>query len=96
MSAYNKTDLIDKIAQKTNLTKIQAEAAVNAFQEVLVESVTPGHEGLRLTGLFLAEPKEYNGRKGRNPQTGEEITIPDRKDVHFKVGTLLKKAARGE
>lgn len=93
--AYNKTDLIDKIAQKTNLTKIQAEAAVNAFQEVLIESIQSG-EGLRLTGLFVAEVVDRKGRKGRNPQTGEEITIPDRKDVHFKVGTLLKKAARGE
>ena len=50
--AYNKSDLVAKIAQKTNLTRVQAEAAVNAFQEVLAESSQSG-EGLRLTGVLL-------------------------------------------
>ena len=43
--AYNKSDLVAKIAQKTSLTKAQSEAAINAFQEVLVESLESG-EGL--------------------------------------------------
>ena len=49
--AYNKSDLVSKIAQKSNLTKAQAEAAVNAFQDVFVEAMKSG-EGLKLTGLF--------------------------------------------
>ena len=49
--AYNKSDLVSKIAQKSNLTKAQAEAAVNAFQDVFVEAMQSG-EGLKLTGLF--------------------------------------------
>ena len=52
--AYNKSDLVSKIAQKSNLTKAQAEAAVNAFQDVFVEAMQSG-EGLKLTGLFSAE-----------------------------------------
>ena len=52
--AYNKSDLVSKIAQKSNLTKAQAEAAVNAFQDVFVEAMKSG-EGLKLTGLFSAE-----------------------------------------
>ena len=52
--AYNKSDLVSKIAQKSNLTKAQAEAAVNAFQDVFVEAMESG-EGLKLTGMFSAE-----------------------------------------
>ena len=51
--AYNKSDLVNKIAQKSNLTKAQSEAAVNAFQDVLVEALQSG-EGLRLTGVLSA------------------------------------------
>ena len=58
--AYNKSDLVSKIAQKSNLTKAQAEAAVNAFQDVFVEAMQSG-EGLKLTGLFSAERVKRDG-----------------------------------
>lgn len=83
--AYNKSDLVSKIAQKSNLTKAQAEAAVNAFQDVFVEAMESG-EGLKLTGLFSAE------RTGRNPRTGETIKIPASYGVRISAGSLLKKA----
>ena len=70
--AYNKSDLVSKIAQKSNLTKAQAEAAVNAFQDVFVEAMQSG-EGLKLTGLFSAERVKRAARTGRNPRTGETI-----------------------
>jgi nucleoid DNA-binding protein len=62
--AYNKSDLVSKIAQKSNLTKAQAEAAVNAFQDVFVEAMQSG-EGLKLTGLFSAERVKRAARTGR-------------------------------
>ena len=65
--AYNKSDLVSKIAQKSNLTKAQAEAAVNAFQDVFVEAMQSG-EGLKLTGLFSAERVKRAARPGRNPR----------------------------
>ena len=74
--AYNKSDLVSKIAQKSNLTKAQAEAAVNAFQDVFVEAMKSG-EGLKLTGLF---------------STGEQIDIPASYGVRISAGSLLKKA----
>ena len=83
--AYNKSDLVSKIAQKSNLTKAQAEAAVNAFQDVFVEAMQSG-EGLKLTGLFCA------ARTGRNPRTGEIIEIPATYGVRISAGSLLKKA----
>ena len=52
--AYNKADLVSKVAQKSNLTKAQSESAINAFQEVLIDSLKSG-EGLKLTGIFSAE-----------------------------------------
>ena len=86
--AYNKSDLVSKIAQKSNLTKAQAEAAVNAFQDVFVEAMKSG-EGLKLTGLFSAERA---ARTGRNPRTGETIEIPATYGVRISAGSLLKKA----
>jgi len=86
--AYNKSDLVSKIAQKSNLTKAQAEAAVNAFQDVFVEAMQSG-EGLKLTGLFSAERVKRAARTGRNPRTGE---IPATYGVRISAGSLLKKA----
>ena len=83
--AYNKSDLVSKIAQKSNLTKAQAEAAVNAFQDVFVEAMKSG-EGLKLTGLFSAE------RVKRAARTGQQIDIPASYGVRISAGSLLKKA----
>ena len=89
--AYNKSDLVSEIAQKSNLTKAQAEAAVNAFQDVFVEAMQSG-EGLKLTGLFSAERVKRAARTGRNPRTGETIEIPATYGVRISAGSLLKKA----
>ena len=86
--AYNKSDLVSKIAQKSNLTKAQA---VNAFQDVFVEAMQSG-EGLKLTGLFSAERVKRAARTGRNPRTGETIEIPATYGVRISAGSLLKKA----
>ena len=86
--AYNKSDLVAKIAQKTSLTKAQSEAA---FQEVLVESLESG-EGLRLTGVLSASRVKRAARTGRNPRTGETIKIPAGYGVKLQAGSLLKKA----
>ena len=89
--AYNKSDLITKIAQKSNLTKSQAEAFLNAFQDTFIEAVQSG-EGLKLTGLFSAERVKRAARTGRNPRTGETIQIPATYGVRISAGSLLKKA----
>ncbi|MBO5633623.1 MAG: HU family DNA-binding protein [Aeriscardovia sp.] len=89
--AYNKADLISKIAQKSNLTKAQSEAAINAFQEVLIESLKTG-EGLKLTGILSVERVKRAERTGRNPRTNEIIKIPARYGVKLQAGSLLKKA----
>ena len=89
--AYNKSDLVSKIAQKSNLTKAQAEAAVNALLVVFVEARMSG-DGLKVSGLFSGVRVLRAARTGRNPRTGEQIDIPASYGVRISAGSLLKKA----
>ena len=79
--AYNKSDLVSKIAQKSNLTS-SGRGCCYAFQDVFVEAMKSG-EGLKLTGLFSAERVKRAARTGRNPRTGETIEIPATYGVVF-------------
>ena len=89
--SVNRTQLVAAIAEKANITKVQADAALAAFQEVLTESLTKG-EAVKVTGLFSVERVERAARTGRNPQTGEQIQIPAGYGVKISAGSTLKKA----
>ncbi|QWW20616.1 HU family DNA-binding protein [Schaalia sp. 19OD2882] len=89
--SVNRTELVAKIAERANLTKVQADAALAAFQEVLVESLAAG-ESVKVTGLLSVERVERAARTGRNPRTGEEIQIPAGFGVKLSAGSTLKKA----
>ncbi len=71
----NKAELIAAMAAKTGDTKKAAEASVNAFVEVVTESLTKGDK-VQLVGFGSFEVRKRAARKGRNPQTKEEIKIP--------------------
>ncbi|HJJ05753.1 MAG TPA: HU family DNA-binding protein [Clostridiaceae bacterium] len=85
----NKSDLIAAIAAKTGETKKDAEATVNAFIDVVTESLAKG-EKVQLVGFGSFEVRKRAARKGRNPQTKEEIKIPASKAPVFKAGKALK------
>lgn len=87
----NRTDLVAAIADKAGLTKKQADDALAAFHEVLVESLAKG-EAVKVTGLLSAERVERAARTGRNPRTGEEIAIPAGYGVKLSAGSHLKAA----
>lgn len=88
-----KADLIAKIADKAGLTKANAERALNAFLESVEETlVSEGKLTLTGFGTFAVDTRKC--RKGRNPQTGKEITIPECKVVKFRPGKLLKDAVK--
>jgi len=89
--ALNRSELVSAIASKSGLTKTDADAALSAFQEVLIEQLGEG-EAVKITGLFSAERVERKARTGRNPRTGEEIEIPAGFGVKISAGSLLKKA----
>ena len=89
--SVNRTELVAAIAEKASLTKAQADAALSALQDVIVESVGKG-EAVKITGLLSVERVERAARTGRNPRTGEEIQIPAGYGVKLTAGTVLKKA----
>ena len=90
----NKTELTAALAAKTGLAKKDAEKAVNAFVEVVTESLTAG-EKVQVVGFGTFEVKERPARTARNPRTGEEIQIEASKAPAFKVGQALKDAVNG-
>ncbi len=88
-----KADLVVKIAEKTGLTKADAERALNAFLES-VEATLVTEGKLTLTGFGTFVVDERKARTGRNPRTGAEINIPATKVVKFRPGKLLKDAVK--
>ncbi|MDR0614536.1 MAG: HU family DNA-binding protein [Lactobacillales bacterium] len=89
----NKSNLVDAIAEKTGLTKKDSAAAVDATFKTIQESLTKG-EKVQLIGFGNFEVRQRAERKGRNPQTKEEIIIPASKTPAFKAGKALKEAVK--
>jgi DNA-binding protein HU-beta len=89
--AYTKADIVAQIADRTGLTKVDSEAALNAFGDILIDALASG-EDVKLTGLFSVERVERAARMGRNPQTGEPLEIAAKSGVKLTAGSLLKKA----
>ncbi len=85
----NKADLVAAIASKTELTKKDAEASLNAITEIITEALVKGNK-VQLVGFGSFEVRKRAARKGRNPQTKEEIKIPASKSPVFKAGKALK------
>ena len=83
----NKTELIAAIAAKTGETKKDAEATLNAFVNVVSETLAKGDK-VQLVGFGSFEVRKRAARKGRNPQTKEEIKIPASKAVSYTHLTL--------
>ncbi|MBG9829481.1 MULTISPECIES: HU family DNA-binding protein [Bacillus cereus group] len=87
----NKSELIKQVAIQSELTKPQASLAVDAILESIQHALQNG-EHVQLLGFGSFEVRERATREGRNPQTGESITIPARKVPSFKAGKALKEA----
>lgn len=87
----NKNDLIAKVAEAADLSKVDAGKAVDAVFDAITSSLTGGDE-VRLVGFGTFSVSERGATKGRNPRTGEEIDIPASKQPKFKAGKGLKDA----
>lgn len=85
----NKAELVAAMADKTELSKRDAEAALKAFTDVVAEELKKG-EKIQLVGFGTFEVSERAERVGRNPLTKQEITIPASKAPKFKAGKALK------
>lgn len=89
----NKAELIAAVAEKSELTKKDAEKAVNALVSVISDALA-NNERVQLVGFGTFEVRERAERKGRNPQTKEEIIIPASKAPVFKAGKALKESVQ--
>ena len=87
----NKAELVKAIAEKAQTTKLNAEKCLNAFIEAIKEALR-NNEEVRLVGFGTFKVTNRKERKGRNPKTGEEITIPAKKAVKFVPRKELKEA----
>lgn len=85
----NKTELVAAMAEKAQLSKKDAEAALKAFTDVVAEELKKG-EKIQLVGFGTFEVSERAARTGRNPQTGVEMKIAASKAPKFKAGKALK------
>ena len=85
----NKTELVAAMAEQTNLSEKDAEAALKAFIDVVSEELKKG-EKVQLVGFGTFEVSERAAREGRNPQTGETMEIKASKTPKFKAGKALK------
>ena len=88
----NKQELVSAMAEKSELTKKEAEAALNAFMESVEEALVSGDK-IQLVGFGTFETRNRAARQGRNPKNPEQvIEIPASKAPAFKAGKKLKEA----
>ena len=90
----NKTDLVNVIAAEAELTKKQAEAALNATLDAVANALKNGDK-VQLIGFGTFEVKEVAEREGRNPKTGETIKIAAAKKPAFSASKVLKDQVNG-
>ena len=89
----NKSELIEQVADRADIKRSEAEAAVNAFTEVVKETLQRGGD-VALTGFGKFSVAERGARQGVNPQTGERIQIAASKAPKFSAGADFKKALK--
>lgn len=90
-----KADLVQKVYQNHNFTKSQAAETVETFLRIAKDSLNRG-EDLLLSGFGKFNVKQKNARRGRNPQTGDELILDARKVVTFKPSGILRARINGE
>lgn len=84
----NKAELVSAIAEKANLTKVDAKSALDATLEAIAEAMV-NNDKVALIGFGTFSVVEKGERMGVNPSTGAKITIPAKKVVKFKAGAEL-------
>lgn len=89
----NKTEFINAVAAKEGIEKKCAEKAVNAVFATIADTLAKG-EKIQLVGFGTFEVRERAEKQGRNPRTGETMTVPASKVPAFKAGAALKNAVK--
>jgi DNA-binding protein HU-beta len=90
----NKADLINEIANSTGLTKSKSSEVIDSMINAIETSLSKG-EKVTLVGFGTWETSTRQARKGRNPKTGAELSIPSKKVAKFRAGTKLSQQVNG-
>lgn len=85
----NKSQLIEKISEKANITKKKAETVVNTVFDSMVKALLE-NDRIEIRGFGSFVNKQYKSYQGRNPRTGETISVTPKRLPFFKVGKELK------
>ena len=85
----NKSQLIEKVSERANITKKKAETVVNLVFDSMTKALS-GNDRIEIRGFGSFVNKEYGSYQGRNPRTGETIDVSPKKLPFFKVGKELK------
>jgi len=89
-----KSELIERVAQETGLTKGRAEMVINAIFDSMVEALV-GNEGIEIRGFGSFTVRQYKAYEGRNPRTGEPVHVAPKRLPFFKVGKELRERVNG-
>lgn len=87
----NRTELVDALAEKTGLKKMDAQAALDALVDIVAMELSKGQE-VRITGFGIFDVAQRKAREARNPRTGEAVKVPASRRPRFKAGKQLKDA----
>ncbi len=90
----NKTELVETIAQRTDLPKSSVQSVLDEFESIAGDVVAKGGEALTIPGFLKFEQTHRKARKARNPQTGEEIDVPASNAAKVSAGAKLKARAK--
>ena len=88
-----KKDIVIKVSNDTNLTQIDVKKIVQRTLDVILEALERG-ETVELRNFGVFKVKVRRGRVGRNPRTGDEVTVPEKRVVVFKAGLVLKQKVK--
>lgn len=89
VGSVTKKDIVMKVSNDTNVAQVDVKKVVQKTLDVIVESLERG-ETVELRNFGVFKVKNRRGRIGRNPRTGEEVQVPEKKVVVFKPGLILK------
>ena len=95
MKTITKKELVNRIAEKTGVTKVVAKDVIQSFLDAITEELAAGNRlEFREFGVF--ETKERKERKAQNPRTLERVDVPAKRIVKFKVGRMMRQKVSGE
>ena len=95
MRTVTKKELVNRIAEKTGVTKVVAKEIIQSFLDSIIEELSVGNRlEFREFGVF--ESRERAARRAQNPRTLEKVDVPAKRIVKFKVGRMMRKRVSGD